>query len=100
MKRNNLNLAIDCLALVVLVWLASTGMAIYLRLPAGSGHRLELFGLSRHEWGEVHLRLGLIFLFLIVIHLLLHWNWLWCVLKNSWKNWKWVLISAVAVVAV
>jgi hypothetical protein len=57
------------------------------RLPPGTGGgRRRIYGLgrsnlsvqwglSRHEWGEIHFCLALALVGLIAIHLWLHWNW-------------------------
>lgn len=58
--------------------LAGTGFLLEWRLPRGRSYRgLELWGLDRHDWGEIHLWVGLVFVTLIVIHLLMHLKWLW-----------------------
>lgn len=51
-------------------------MLLRFRLPHGSGQRLEVLGLNRHEWGTVHFWLGAAFLAGIVLHLVLNWEWL------------------------
>ena len=59
-------------------------------LPPGSGRVEMLFkesgrfektidvfmGLTRHEWGQIHFYIALIFLILLIIHLVLHWKWI------------------------
>jgi len=56
---------------------AGTGLVMEYRLPRGRrGHGLEVLGLDRHEWGDIHLILSLTTLGLIVVHLALHWAWL------------------------
>jgi hypothetical protein len=59
--------------------LAGTGLLLAFRLPAGSrgGKGLSALGLDRHEWGDVHTWIGYAFIVLILVHLLLHWRWLW-----------------------
>lgn len=68
----------------LLLWLgfcglAGTGLLLALRLPPGSrgGRGLSAFGLDRHDWGDVHTWIGYAFVALILVHLLLHWRWLW-----------------------
>jgi len=40
------------------------------------GRNVDLFFLSmdRHEWGTIHLILGFVFLGLLILHIVLHWN--------------------------
>jgi len=79
----------DAAALVVLLALAGTGLVIEYALPPGTGGGWverggrgvgrgevpEWFGLTRHEWGDVHYVLALSFLALMALHLALHAGW-------------------------
>lgn len=67
----------------LLLWLnvcllGGTGALLYWRLPPGSrgGHGLSLFGLDRHEWGDLHAIAGWVFAGLILAHLWMAWRWL------------------------
>jgi hypothetical protein len=76
-KRTPLNLLIDTLALFVAGALVGTGLLLAYRLPPGrGGHGLAILGWSRHEWGDLHLILAWIVIGLVVVHLLLHLDWL------------------------
>lgn len=89
MKRPVWNLVIDAVSFVVFMAMISTGLILKFTLPPGSG-RLErlarggrmdravdlYLGLTRHEWGEIHLYLSLTFLVFLLIHLFLHWAWI------------------------
>lgn len=58
-------------------FLLGTGLALELRLPRGrAGHDLEMLGLGRHDWGELHWWVGLVMGVLILAHLLVHWKWI------------------------
>ncbi len=52
------------------------------------GARTELFflGLNRHEWGRIHLIIGLLFVLLLGIHILLHWKLIGCIFKQMFKK--------------
>lgn len=66
-------------------FVATTGLLLEKTLPPGSG-RLEiglpdrqitmLWGLTRHEWGQIHLWTAYALLAILVLHLALHWRWL------------------------
>lgn len=75
--------------------MAGTGLLLAFRLPPGSrgGRGLTAMGWDRHEWGDVHTWLSYAFLALIVIHLALHWRWLWQVAA---KKHAWPLIAGIA----
>ena len=45
-------------------------------LPPRSGHSVEIFGMSRHEWGDLHFYITFIFLVILSIHLFLHWKFI------------------------
>jgi len=36
---------------------------------------LTLWGLGRHDWGEIHLWLATVMIVLVVVHIWLHWGW-------------------------
>lgn len=90
MKRSFLNIVIDASSLVVFMSMISTGLIMRFILPPGSG-RVEMLmkgggrfektidvfmGLTRHEWGQIHFYISLLFLIFLITHLYLHWNWI------------------------
>ncbi len=88
MNRSKLNFIIDavmCVAMLGLIW---TGILIWTVLPPGirGGHGLTLWGLSRHEFGDIHMCLGIALLILTGLHLWLHWGWFACRLTNIIKT--------------
>jgi len=64
------------LALVGLVLLVATGLAMRFQLPPGSGEKWALWGMTRHEWGNVHFWVALYLMGVMLIHLALHWKWI------------------------
>jgi len=75
MKKADVNIVVDFSALVGFLMLVSTGLLMYLVLPPRSG-RSMVWGLTRHQWGDIHFWVSMIFLGLIAVHTLLHWNWI------------------------
>ncbi|MCE5229210.1 DUF4405 domain-containing protein [bacterium] len=71
------NFLIECVSLLVLMGMIATGLAMKFTLPPGSGLRTVQWGLSRHEWGDVHFWLAVALVCLIALHLLMHWRWIW-----------------------
>lgn len=77
---------------LVLWWvfcgMAGTGLLLAWRLPSGSrgGKGLSAMGLGRHDWGDIHTWLGYGLIGLILIHLAVHWRWLWqaASCRRSW----------------
>ncbi|MBN1505533.1 MAG: DUF4405 domain-containing protein [Sedimentisphaerales bacterium] len=90
MKRTTLDFIIDSIGFVNLLALAATGAIMRWVLPPGSGggqghgyrggrgagEVRQLLGLGRHDWGDIHFVLAMIFVLLILVHLVLHWTWI------------------------
>ena len=75
------NSIIDALALAGLVLLAATGLLMHFVLPPGSGSA-TLWNMTRHAWGEVHFILALVILGVLSLHLVVHWRWIFCVIRG------------------
>ena len=76
MKRPTVNLSVDAAAFAAFVLLTSTGVLLRYVLPPGSGHRTLLWGLDRHDWGQIHFWISMAFLAVLAIHLVLHRRWI------------------------
>lgn len=82
MDKSKINLIID--ALLFLCVMAITGIGLlmkYVLLPgketaAVYGRKVDLFlfGMDRHAWGRIHLIIAFVFLGLLTLHVVLHWN--------------------------
>lgn len=75
MKRNWINWWLDILLALGLWSLALTGLIMRYALPPGSGWRRALWGLNRHDWGDVHFWVSIGVVTLLAAHLALHWQW-------------------------
>ncbi len=75
MRRTTVNLLIDAAAAVAMLGMVATGYVLRFPLPPGTNRSLTLWGLTRHEWGEVHFWVSLTLLGAIGLHLCLHWAW-------------------------
>ena len=58
------------------LFLVSTGIILHYLLPHGSGGSRSIWGMSRHDWGDIHFYVSIGFLTILAIHLILHWNWI------------------------
>ena len=85
MKRTTFNLWTDLASFLVLFLLILTGMLIYYVLPpcgnctgqvSVSGAAQALWGLDRHDYGDIHFYLSLMTIGLLVLHVALHWSWI------------------------
>jgi hypothetical protein len=82
MEKSKLNLTIDGLLLLCIAAIVGIGLLIKYVLVAGYlrweiyGRNVEMFfwGLDRHQWGTIHLVIGIVFLALLVLHIGLHWS--------------------------
>ncbi|MHC4175006.1 MAG: DUF4405 domain-containing protein [Planctomycetota bacterium] len=97
MKRGTLNFIIELVSFVNLLCLAVTGFIMSYILPPGSGGRgrmfregrggqvgeqiRDLWSITRHEWGDIHFYLAVLFVILMLVHIILHWTWI----KNYFK---------------
>jgi len=89
MRRTTLNFVVDAISFVNVLLLAATGIILKWVLPPGTGghgqgfrsgrggeHIKALWSLGRHDWGDVHFVLSVLFVFLMLVHLFLHWTWI------------------------
>ena len=80
LRRSTLNFLIDVLALLGIFVMMATGLVIRFVLPPGTGGGhgeggLALWGLGRHDWGDVHFWTSVVLGVLLVVHVALHWSW-------------------------
>ena len=104
MKKPKLNFVIDLAAFAAFVFMAATGVLLVYTLPPGSGRWATVWGMSRHQWGDVHLWLAVLFLAIVSLHLFLHWRWVVSMMKGGAHRppgWRLVLglVSLLLIVA-
>lgn len=80
LKKHTQNVIIDFISFLCMMVLAITGILLHFRLPHGS-HDATLMGFSRHQWGEFHFWVAIIFISGIFVHMLLHIPWIKSVLS-------------------
>ena len=71
------NFITDLVTLLVVLAMVATGLLLRFVLPPGSrgGQGLQLWGLNRHELGDVHFWLAVAMATLFILHIALHWTW-------------------------
>jgi hypothetical protein len=74
MTRNAFNFVIDAASFLVVLGLIGTGLINRFVLPPRSGG-MSVWGLTRHDWGDVHFWLAVVAGGLLLVHLALHWQW-------------------------
>jgi hypothetical protein len=76
MNRTFANIIIDLVAALLFLGMIATGYLLRFPLPPGSNKTHSLWGFTRHQWGDIHFWISLGLLVVLVIHLVLHWNWI------------------------
>jgi len=83
MRRSVLNFVLDGVSFLVMLAMIGTGLVMRFVLPPGTGGRGRgeeptklLWGLGRHDWGDVHFWLAVVLLVLLAVHVALHWTWI------------------------
>jgi hypothetical protein len=76
MKRFFDHLLIDLIAAALMLGMLSTGYILRFPLPPGSNKYLTLWGLTRHQWGDVHFWISLGLVTVILLHVCVHWQWI------------------------
>jgi hypothetical protein len=102
MNKNPLKFIIDLMLFVDILSISIIGLILAFIIPRGGQKQSgSLFlGLARHDWGDIHLYLSLILLFLIVLHITLNWSWVVHMTKKYFeKNWILVL-SALPIISI
>ena len=96
MRRTTVNFIVDFISFLDLLTLAFTGLIIKYILPPGSGgghgfgyrggrgavEAKTLWSMTRHEWGDIHFYISVLFIALMLVHLVLHWTWIKCYFKS------------------
>lgn len=94
MSKGKWNFIIDAIMLALMAVIAGLGLLIKYVLIAGSERWIKyersvdlyFWGLDRHDWGKIHLILAIVFVALLVLHIILHWNFIICLYKKFFKN--------------
>jgi len=90
------NFFVDLLLYIGFVLLLATGLILQYILPHGSGRLTGsgtgqragekiiamLWGMTREQWGEIHFWIAVGILVITLLHLVLHWRWIVCVLRR------------------
>lgn len=82
MRRTTLNFLVDFVAFLFMLGMIGTGLLVRFALPPGTGGRLSIWGLGRHDWGDMHYYFAIGLVVLLLIHLVLHWSWT-CVIADK-----------------
>ncbi len=86
--RSKVNYVVNFLAFLSFVISALSGLAIKFFMPSGvrQGKFQEFFGIEKSVWSGIHEWFGILLVILVVIHLVLHWNWIVCMTKSFFQT--------------
>ncbi|MEP7128778.1 MAG: DUF4405 domain-containing protein, partial [Chitinophagales bacterium] len=76
MSKTIINLILDLTAGVLFLAMILTGFIIRFPLPPGTNKTRMLWGLARHEYGVIHYWFSISLLIVLLLHVILHWQWL------------------------
>jgi hypothetical protein len=108
LNKQKANILIDMVMLVLMVLLVVLGVIIrYALIPGserwikyGQNVELSLWGMDRHQWGNVHWIIGVVLVLLLVLHLVLHWQQIVNMIKKLIPNMMVRIVTISCVVAV
>jgi len=102
MTKPKLNLIIEALMLLCMAAMAGIGLLIkYVLVPGQArwaiyGRNVELYfrGFDRHQWGTVHLTIGLVLIALLVLHIVLHWGMILAIYRRLIPSrlFRWIVV--------
>ena len=105
--RQKVNIIIDIIMFLVMVALAVIGFIIrYVLVPGterwekyGRNVDLTCWGLDRHEWGFIHLILGILLVILLVLHIIFHWTMIICYIRRLLPQsvWRYTVVGGVII---
>ena len=75
-NRTIVNIIIDLIAALLFLGMLATGYLLRFPLPPGTNKAYSLWGLTRHQWGDIHFWISLGLIITMIVHLALHWNWI------------------------
>ncbi len=77
MRKNTLNLVVDVVTLLTMLFMVLTGLLLEFILPPrrGTGSHQTLWGWDRHDWGDARFWIAVGLGGLLLIHVALHWEW-------------------------
>lgn len=101
-KKTHWNAIIDALLVSVMLIVMWIGVLLGFFIGRGAVPQAEkyLWGLHRHDWGDIHLYFSLALVALVVLHFILHMSWVRCMsrqcLRLHWIVTLFVLILLAA----
>lgn len=86
MSRTIINIIIDLAAALLFLGMIATGYILRFILPSGSSSAFSLWGLTHHQYGDLHFWISVGLLAALAIHLTLHWKWIVTVIGKRYHG--------------
>ena len=86
------NFVVDAAIMLAMLGEAITGFVLWVILPSGGyqgGRGLDTastFVFQRHQWRDMHNWLAITIVAGILLHVVLHWNWIVCMARKMWRE--------------
>ena len=86
------NFVLDAAIMLTFLGEAISGFVLWLVLPSGGyqGGRnagaLQVFIFERAAWKDLHSWLAVTMVAGILLHIVLHWNWIVCMVRKMWQD--------------
>ena len=89
-SRLRTNYLIDLILTTLFFVVACTGLFMYFFIPSGipRGQYVVYMGLTKATWIWIHSRAGILITILVVVHLIIHWQWIVFTTKSFFKKGK------------
>lgn len=96
MRQTEFNFWLDCVLFLTGAGLAISGFVRWLILPGnGDGHGFRggqwsnlvpIFIFTRATWSDIHKFLAVVFVGLVAVHIVLHWDWIVAMVRSLRKK--------------
>ena len=89
MQESDWRYIIDVILFICLGGMTLIGVLLGLVIPAGpvAAESAKYFlGLHRHQWGNIHAYLSIVFVALMVVHIVLNWRWVTAKTRQIFKT--------------
>jgi cytochrome b subunit of formate dehydrogenase len=82
------NYVFEILLVICLIFISVTGLVLYFAFVSGApgvGRTVSFLGTSKIQWLRPHAIIGLLMIFLMFVHLIMHFNLFKAMTKNLFK---------------
>ncbi len=74
MRRASWNFLVDLINFILFIVVTVSGVVLKYALPGAPGP--TFWGMTRRPWGDIHWYSSVAFVIMVIVHIVLHWNWI------------------------